>query len=156
MPKGTGPSQSCSSKGEILPRVIIETNVLLSGLFFKGNERKLLEHSVLGRVELIVPEHVLLETRNIIARKAGKMGNSEDALAALDIIIGRAKIAKIAEYAGSLKKASGMIRDKKDAPILAAVLSLEHDYFVSGDKDFLELRLRTHIKTADLVRELEL
>ncbi|VVB99202.1 Uncharacterised protein [uncultured archaeon] len=53
-----------------MPRVIADTNVILSGLFFRGNERKLIEQALLGKIELLLPEHVLSEATAIIERKA--------------------------------------------------------------------------------------
>ncbi len=48
-----------------------------------------------------------------------------------------------------------MIRDPEDAPILAAVLSIPHDYFVSGDKDFQALGLPTHVSAKELLSKIK-
>lgn len=132
-------------------KVIVDTNILLSGLFFKGNERKLIEKALLEEIQLIVPEHVLIETRNVVERKSRDFGNKPEAMAVLGAITNKAVIIPIKEYKSLLPKAKQMIRDKKDSPILAAVLSTKHDFFLSGDKDFRVLKLKTHISSKELL-----
>lgn len=39
--------------------------------------------------------------------------------------------------------AESMIRDLKDRPILRAALEAEVDFFLTGDKDFLEAKVKT-------------
>jgi predicted nucleic acid-binding protein len=41
------------------PRVLIDTNILLSGLIWNGNESHLLEMSVDGEICLLIPEFVI-------------------------------------------------------------------------------------------------
>ncbi|MBU2100157.1 putative toxin-antitoxin system toxin component, PIN family [Candidatus Micrarchaeota archaeon] len=132
-------------------KVIFDSNILLSGLFFKGNERKLLEKALLKEIQLLIPEHVLIETRNIIERKSKDFGGKEQAMSVLQAIINSSKVIPIKEYRDLLPKAKLMIRDKKDSPILAAVLSTKHDFFISGDKDFRVLKLKTHISSRELL-----
>ncbi len=50
-------------------RLLIDTNVLLSGLFFEGNEEKILNAFRFGKILLIIPEHVLTEAKRIIQKK---------------------------------------------------------------------------------------
>ncbi|VVB99200.1 Uncharacterised protein [uncultured archaeon] len=73
----------------------------------------------------------------------------------LSTITEKCTIIKSSYYAGEIEKARSIIRDKKDAPILAAVMTTRHDYFVSGDKDFVELDLPTHITARKLVDIIE-
>jgi len=132
-------------------KILVDTNILLSGLFFKGNERKIIEKTLLEKIRLIVPEHVLMETRNVIERKSSDFGNKEQAMKVLEAIVNKATIIPIKEYKSLLPKAKQMIRDKKDAPILAAVLATKYDFFLSGDKDFRVLKLKKHISSRELV-----
>jgi len=136
-------------------RVLIDTNILLSGLFFEGNEEKILNAFRLGKIQLIIPEHVLTEAKRNIQKKGTKLGNQEEALRTLESIIQNAKIVPISTYYSNFEKAKEMIRDPEDAPILAAVLSAEHDYFVSGDKDFQVLGLPTHVSTRELLNKIK-
>ena len=132
-------------------RIIIDTNTLLSGLFFRGNERKIVECFLLGKIDFILPEHVAIESRAVIARKGKKLGDVESALQILDLIFSRATILTIKEYAGNIEAAKKRIRDEKDAPILAAILSAKHDYFVTGDKDFSAAGIGTQITARELL-----
>ncbi|MBU0636528.1 putative toxin-antitoxin system toxin component, PIN family [Candidatus Micrarchaeota archaeon] len=136
-------------------RVLIDTNIFLSGLFFKGNERKILEMAALGKIRLFLPEHVLIETQNIIQRKSQCFGNQPQALNMLKQITDKARIIPIREYKAKLPKANKLIRDPKDAPILAAVMSVQHDYFLSGDKDFQVLEIPTHYTTKEALQKIQ-
>lgn len=136
-------------------RVLIDTNVLLSGLFFEGNEEKILNAFRFGKILLIIPEHVLAETKRIIQEKGTKLGHKEGALQTLESIIQNTEIVPVSAYYSNFEKAKGMIRDPEDAPILAAVLSVPHDYFVSGDKDFQALQLPTHITAKELLNKIK-
>ncbi len=136
-------------------RVILDTNILLSGLFFNGNERKILEMFLQEKIHLILPEHVVAEAKEVIQRKSigfGKLSIKSEGL--FELIANKAQIPKLSEYGHNFSKAKEIVRDRKDAPILAAVLSVEHDYFLSGDKDFIVLGLKTHISTKELLEKI--
>jgi len=51
------------------PRVLIDTNILISGLvFLKGNEHKILKLAEERKIVLVLPEFVLEEGRLVLAR----------------------------------------------------------------------------------------
>jgi len=58
-----------------------------------------------------------------------------------------AKIVPAKKYRGFIPAATELIRDKKDAPILACALAVKPDYFVTGDKDFLTKEIREKVNT---------
>ena len=52
-------------------RVVLDTNVLVSGLNFPGNERLVLEHGRRGRFELVLSPFIFTEVDGVLTRKFG-------------------------------------------------------------------------------------
>ena len=57
---------------------------------------------------------------------------------------------------GAINKAENIIRDKKDAVILAAAIENTPDAFVSGDKDFHTQEVRRVINVVSTVEAIEM
>ncbi len=108
------------------PDVFIDANTLISGLFFTGPESRLLKLGVLETINLMTCDFVIEEVREVIRRKFPEAENTFDEIIP-SLVVVRAEKNELAEK---------LIRDKKDIPVLAAVLKYKPDYFVTGDKDF--------------------
>ena len=117
------------------PEVLIDTNVLISGLVFgSGNEHEVLRLAEAGMIRLVVPEYVLAEARRVLARRfPGFQG-------LLDVYLSRAGFREVPREATQehLGDAAGKVRDPKDTAVLASVLAAKPRYFVTGDKDLRE------------------
>ena len=50
-------------------RVVLDTNVIVSGLNFPGNERLVLELALRGRFELYISDFILDEVAGVLVRK---------------------------------------------------------------------------------------
>jgi len=117
-------------------KVFVDTNVLISGIFFKGNESKLLSMS---NIDLITSDVVVEELKEVVRRKlkSFKTENLKIALEEIDLALKDfTKIVKEEEYRRELKRTLKLISNKKDAKILAAALIVKADYLVTGDEDF--------------------
>jgi predicted nucleic acid-binding protein len=116
-------------------KVFLDTNVLLSGIFFEGNESVILDSIGL---ELITSEDAVIELQRVLKKKLKylrertfEIAVTETEKALTDItVIPRKK------YSHKIKEAGFLIKHKKDIPILAAVLYVKPDYFVTGDAHF--------------------
>lgn len=116
-------------------KVFLDTNVLLSGIFFEGNESVILDSIGL---ELITSEDAVIELQRVVKKKLKylrertfEIAVTETEKALTDItVIPRKK------YNHKIKEAELLIKHKKDIPILAAVLYAKPDYFVTGDAHF--------------------
>ena len=123
---------------------MLDANVVLSGLFFEGRERELLKMALRGEMQLVVSEEILLETRAIVERKFSEDAGKRIALEML-ALIGRSAV-KAGYAPAHLRAAEGLIRDAKDAPILAAALAAKLDFFVTGDRDFMDGRVASKLR----------
>lgn len=114
--------------------VFIDTNTLLSGLIFpRGNEYKILRLVYQRKIELMLSEYVIEEARRIFDKK---FQASRIKLKKFLTVVPYKSIRIPAKE--EIDKHKGSIRDEKDLPILVSAIYAQPDYFISGDRDFLE------------------
>ena len=66
-------------------RVVLDTNVIVSGLNFPGNERTVLELAMRGRFDLVLSPFILQEVAGVLCRKFGwEEAQAADATSALE------------------------------------------------------------------------
>jgi predicted nucleic acid-binding protein len=116
-------------------KVFVDTNILLSGIFFEGNESRILD---MVELDLVTCEDAVDELRGIVRKKLKylKARTFEIALAETEKALSDIVIVPRTTYNHMLKEAGLLIRHKKDIPILAAVLFIRPDYFLTGDMHF--------------------
>ncbi len=122
-------------------KVFLDTNILLSGIFFGGNESKILD---LTEVDLVTSEDVVDELRKVVRKKLKylKERTFEIALAETEKAMSDIVIVQRTKYSHKLKEAGMIMTHKKDVPILAAVLHIKPDYFLTGDAHFFTDRIK--------------
>lgn len=112
------------------PTVLIDTNILISGLVFpKGNEHKILKLAEDKAIALILPEFVLDEARVVLARRFP----GHEALLGAFVSRTEHEVLPSEEIVQSVPFAENRVRDAKDAPVLASVLVAKPDFTVTGD-----------------------
>jgi len=130
-------------------RIMIDTNILVSGMLFDGTERLLLNYAQNNKFTLLVCEFSLIETRAVLSRKfPGKEYILNEMLKLLPVEITAVPSQE------TINKAEKIIRDAKDAVILAASMENVPDAFVSGDKDFHTQEVKrviNAVSTADAI-----
>src|SRR3989304_2068760 len=122
-------------------KVFLDTNVLLSGIFFEGNESKILD---LVEIDLITSEDNIEELQKVVTKKLRylKKRSLEIALAETTRALGDIEVISRAKYGQKTKEASLLISYKNDIPILAAVLTVKPDFFLTGDAHFFTEKVR--------------
>ena len=123
-------------------KVFVDTNILLSGIFFEGNESSILD---MVELNLITSEDVVNELRKVVRKKLKYLEERtfEIGLAEIEKALSDIVIIPRTKYSHKLKEAEFLIKHKKDIPILAAVLYAKPDYFLTGDAHFFT----DHIKS---------
>jgi predicted nucleic acid-binding protein len=116
-------------------KVFVDTNILLSGIFFEGNESSILDLVELG---LITSEDAVFELRKVVKKKLKylKERTFEIALAETEKALSDIVIVPRTKYSHKLREAEALMKYRKDIPILAAVLYIKPDYFLTGDMHF--------------------
>ena len=96
-------------------RVLVDTNILLSAMWFKGSRVARALLYVANNHELVLCDRNVVEMRDVIKRKAPDVqADAEVFLAELSY-----------ELIPSIEKAEKLIRDPKDQPILNAAIVCE-------------------------------
>ena len=113
-------------------RVFVDTNVLLSGLIFDGNESKLLELAVSGEIRLVLADAVLEEAHAVLE---SKFPNHADVLQRFLSLV-RCERVEMPDDA-QIESARSMSRDPGDSHIIASIVLCHPDCVVTGDKDLL-------------------
>ncbi len=122
-------------------RVFLDTNILISGIFFEGNESKVLD---LVELDLITCEDVVEELKKVVKKKLKylKGRTLEIALFETEKALSDIEVIPRTKYKHKIKYAQKLMRYNKDVPILAAVLYANPDYFLTGDLHFHTDRIK--------------
>lgn len=110
-------------------RVVLDTNVIISGLNFPGNERMVLELALRGRFELFLSWFILGEVAGVLTRKFG--WDQERAVRAIGALQNAATLVeppRLEEIIGG---------GHADNRVLECVAAANADYLVTGDRRHL-------------------
>jgi putative PIN family toxin of toxin-antitoxin system len=115
------------------PRVFLDSNVIFSGLYsHEGAPGIILEHFVRGNISVVVSQQVLEEVIRTVKEKL------PDSLPALRRLL----VNTPPEVAADPELPDVKRWTKKlhlgDAAILAAAIAAQPDYFITGDRHFIE------------------
>ena len=119
-------------------RVIIDTNIFFSSIFFPdGNERKLFELANKGLWKIIIIDYVFDEIQAVLKSKGIEPGLAIDLLDTYRNIVHMDLDPKV--YDKYVNEASETVSDKKDWPIFIfarnEIRKNKETYLISGDKD---------------------
>lgn len=113
-------------------RYFLDANIIISGLLWKGNERKLLLLGEEGKVTLLTSAYVIKEVEDVLMEFEFEEQKITEFLVYLRSFIALTDVGRkeIDSYWGALD-------DKGDIPVLAAAIKSEST-LITGDKELLE------------------
>jgi len=114
-------------------RVVLDTNVLVSGILFEGSEAKILRSAEEGRIVVFLSLEILEEFVDVLSREKFQL-SAQEVLTATEYIL---SFVKIKEPAGAVKIG---IRDPEDLKFLACAKRSRAHFLVTRDKDLLAVR----------------
>ena len=119
--------------GDTKLRVMLDTNILVSAIFFPSIQTRTLITEIICNHNLVLYDYVLEELRLVVERKFPAKS------IALEHFFSALRFEMI--YTSSDMHYTGIpsVRDNKDTPILATAILHDIDVFITGDKDFLVL-----------------
>lgn len=120
-------------------RVVLDTNILISGLFWKGPSRKVVDLAIANKIKSITSPEILEEVEAVLYEDFPQVPYDKIEEIVKDIL---SYSQLIIPQAITVKK----LRDLKDAKIIACGLSAKADYIVTGDRDLLVLKKYKGIK----------
>ncbi len=112
------------------PRVMLDTNVFITGIGWPRWQREVLLAGLRGDIQLLAAPYVLDEARRVIAKRFPQSRQAfEDFLA-------QAPIEVVPDPSKQEVDANTqLIRDIADVPVVLAAINAKVDYLVSEDKD---------------------
>jgi len=115
-------------------RVVLDTNVLVSGLAYPGSvPGRILGAWQRGGLDLVLSKYILDEMVRVLPRlKRIRLSAAE----IRDLADSFLFMAEIVEPRGDLEPA---LRDRADGPVLGTLLAARADCLITGDKDLLAL-----------------
>lgn len=114
-------------------KIVLDTNVLMSELFWSGAPASLLLAIASGHFKLLASEEIINEYNAIFERMGKKFGVTDDQKTLFRLII------QAAHLISSSTEAVPLCRDKNDQMFLDVGVSGDASYIISGDKDLLDM-----------------
>lgn len=110
-------------------RVVLDSNVIVSGLNFPGNEQLVLNLAIRGRFELYLSSFILEEVSGVLVRKfSWEKGRLLEAIR---------RIRNSAVVVEPTIRLDVVVGDHADNRILECAVSIGADYLVTGDRRHL-------------------
>jgi putative PIN family toxin of toxin-antitoxin system len=114
-------------------RIVLDTNVLISALFFGGNPQTVLEKAIMGQISLVLSKEILNEFEDVLCGR--KFAYPPE----ISRTIVR-ELEAISELVFATRKIAAVKADPYDNRILECAVEAGVDYVVSGDTHLLELK----------------
>ena len=118
-------------------KVFLDTNVLISAYYFKGNERRLLQLIIENKIRGVISPNIILELKNIMINKFKK--DKEDTEKFVEKLLSVLDLTS--DYILDID-----IRHEKDKTIIGSAVISDCDYLITGDNDILELKKYKKLK----------
>ena len=112
-------------------RVLPDTNIIISSVFWRGNPYEVIRKGILGEYQLVISAEILDE---VVGKLRNKFKFPEKNIQELiDILM---TYCHIVDGTGKFD----VVRDKKDNKIIECAFDGKADYIVTGDPDLLVLK----------------
>ena len=132
-------------------QVVLDTNVIISGLIFFGPPRLILKHVIEGDIKLCISEEIIDEVKGVLEEK--KFNYTPEITAII-----RRELISISKLINPRRKLKIIEKDPKDNMVLECALEGQVNYIVSGDTHLLELKRFqdiTIVKPSDFIKILK-
>ncbi|MBI2227290.1 MAG: putative toxin-antitoxin system toxin component, PIN family [Betaproteobacteria bacterium] len=118
-------------------RLVLDTNIVISGLLWNGPPRRLLDAAISGTVDIYTSAVLITELREALAypKFARRITANADSV---DRCIGR--FMAIANLTAAATIEGTVSADPDDDHVIACALSAQADVIVSGDAHLLDLK----------------
>jgi putative PIN family toxin of toxin-antitoxin system len=116
-------------------RVVVDTNVLVSGLLFGGEPGKIRDLWIKGRIVPLLSSETFTEFNRVLSYPKFRLSPAEITMLIEEELLPYAEILDVTE------DATGVCRDPKDDKFLSLAASGKAAYLITGDQDLLVLQL---------------
>lgn len=126
-------------------RAVIDTNVLVSGLLWRGPPHRLIEQVRRGNLILVSSPALLDELADVLQRPKFRAILARSKVAPPSLLSEMRRLAEIVEPHGAVS----VSRDPDDDVVLALAAAAQADIIISGDHDLLTLQSYRDIRIVD-------
>jgi putative PIN family toxin of toxin-antitoxin system len=130
-------------------RVVLDTNVLISGILFGGKPRKILEIAIRGDIRLCLSEPILEELRGVLQRS--KFDYSPEMIQSI-----LTELTGIADFVNPSETLNVILEDPEDNRSLECAVEAKANYIISGDLHLLKLSRYRNIEVLNVAAFLEI
>lgn len=135
-------------------RVVADTNIVVSGLLWRGNPRRILDAARAGDIQLFTAPVLLTELEDVLSREKFAARLATVGITPHDLVLGYSALAYVIEPA---ELEHVILADPDDDAVLACAVAARGDVIVSGDRHLLDLKKYLDIRivaAAELVVEI--
>jgi putative PIN family toxin of toxin-antitoxin system len=133
-------------KKKIAPKVVLDTNVLVSALLFKGSLSKMVDLWKAGRIKPVFSQATFQEFKKVLTYPKFALTPKEILILLEEEVLPYFEVVKV------IKEAIGICRDPEDDKFLSCALASGADFVVTGDDDLLCLK---QFETAKIIKPVE-
>jgi len=112
-------------------RAVLDTNVLISALFWGGRPRRVVDLAAAGRFQAVTSLELLAELEDVLAE------DFDIPQPRIDLVL--RDVLSYAELAAPTEEPEVAIRDPADVKVVTCALAGRADFIVTGDADLLVL-----------------
>jgi hypothetical protein len=120
-----------------LKKVVLDTNALISGLLWEGNEATIIEKAEKKEIQLFISPKILKELEGVLKREKFTKRLKDKEYTVEKAV---AKIALIATLIEPNINISEIKEDPDDNRVLECAVSADVDFIISGDNHLLSLK----------------
>lgn len=114
--------------------VMLDSNIIISTVIFKNSKLAKTVLNIVEKHDIILSNTIIEEVRRVISLKW------PDAVVNLETFLKKLTFKLVRSPNKIVKDKYPKIRDTSDYPVLAGAIISDVDVFITGDKDFLELK----------------
>lgn len=118
-------------------RVVADTNIVVSGLLWHGNPRRVLDAAREERINLYTSAALLAELGDVLGRERLAKRLKAASVGVSDLVFGYAALASVIE---PVEIEPVVIVDPDDDAVIACAVAVGCEVIVSGDSDLLDLK----------------
>ncbi len=134
-------------------KVVLDTNVVISGLLWAGPSKRLIEFAAEGRLDLFTSRELIVELNEVIRRKKF-LDRLQRAGITPEVVVGN--YVAFASVVEAPPIAPIVASDPDDDAVIACALAAQADWVVSGDHHLFNLNRPIDIQILSPVQALAL
>lgn len=133
-------------------RIVVDTNIVISGLLWWGTSRQILDLARMGTIELFTSALLLAELEDVLSRPKFSERLVSVGVTAHDLVLGYAALTTIVESA-SIEPV--ILGDQDDDAVIACAVAAQGEIIVSGDNHLLDLKYYGDIRVLTAAQLIE-